>query len=148
MTLNELADGIEAAGGPDRELDARICVALKIGARGPLPDDLEYLSMPNPRDPGPGVHEGHYWFHCRSGMSLRSAPPFTASIDAALTLVPEGKGRLLMCPLLSREDEGDWYAHIRFGMEPIGSATAATAALALCAAALRARASMENSRDD
>lgn len=79
QALNALADRLEQAAGPDRELDAAIAVALKFGARGILPDDHEYLSMPDKRDPGPGVTAGHYWFHCRSGMSLRSAPLFTVS---------------------------------------------------------------------
>lgn len=80
--LLALADRIEAASAPDRVLDAEIAVALKIGARGLLDDDHEYLSPVRKDD---GCAPGTYWFNCRSGKSLRTASEFTGSVDAALT---------------------------------------------------------------
>lgn len=135
--MTTLAERVEAAAGPDRELDAEIAVAIKLDCRPNLPDDLEYLSLPNKHDPGPGVTAGHYWFHCRSGMSLRSAPPFTASIETAMTLIPAGK--ILRQYMVSRfvphscEVAVDW-AHGGW----IGNSDHSFA-LALTAAALRAR---------
>lgn len=98
--LTTLAERVEAASGPDRGLDAEIAVALKIGARGLLPDDHEYLSRVRKAD---GCAVGTYWFHCRSGMSLRTAEAYTASIDAALTLVPPGHKWVI---------HSDGYAHL------------------------------------
>lgn len=65
---------------------------------------------------------------------------YTRSLDAALALVPEGWNRRL-----SEDDNGRWWAELRHGYETsfnkvVGSVQAATPALALCAAALRARA--------
>lgn len=83
IDLFELAKRVEAASGPDRKLDAEIAVALKIGARGLLDDDHEYLTTVRADD---SCASGTYWFNCRSGKSLRTAPEFTGSVDAALTL--------------------------------------------------------------
>lgn len=154
--LLALAERCEAAKGPDRELDAQIAVALEIGARGLLPDDHEYLSLPNKRDPGPGVTVGHYWFHCRSGMSLRSADFYTASLDAALKLVPEGWEPSISCGptfALAATDDKPWGVSLignnreytdEDGYQSIAydshDANARTGALALCATALRAQA--------
>jgi hypothetical protein len=81
--LFDLALRVRTAPLPDRKLDAEIAVALNIGCRGLLPDDHEYLSPVRGDD---GCAPGTYWFHCRSGKSLRTAPEFTGSVDAALTL--------------------------------------------------------------
>jgi hypothetical protein len=60
-------------------------------------------------------------------------PMFTASLDAAVTLVPEGCGWMVMS---SAAKVGVWPSH------------GATPALALCAAALRARAAMAQPSSD
>lgn len=83
--LLALAERVEAAAGPDRELDAEIAVALKVGARGLLPDDHEYLSTLCKDDYREGCPKGGYWFHCRSGKSFKTASPFTGSVDSALS---------------------------------------------------------------
>jgi hypothetical protein len=67
-----------------------------------------------------------------------ASEPFTASLDAAMTLVPEGckwgfDGHWNIARIYSYE-----YQTNR-GQYPIYEAEAATPALALCAAALRAR---------
>ena len=133
--LKDLARRVSELKGPDREVDAEIAVCLKHGCRTNLADDLEYLSLPNKADPGPGVAAGHYWLHCRSGMSLRSAPAFTASLDAAMMLVPEGA----KLTFLNHGDTGGRSMWLVSPNERFISA--ATPALALTAAALIARSS-------
>lgn len=136
--LLKLAERCEAATGPDRELDAAIEVALKVGCRANLPDDLEYLSEISLSDYEARQRKaGHYWFHCRSGKSMRSADRYTLSLDAAMTLVPDvitwgvGAGTLGSYARVVT-DEPETVAH--------WCRIAATPALALTAASLRARA--------
>lgn len=141
-----LAARCEAASGPDRELDAAIAVALNIGARGLLADDHEYLELVRKDD---GCAVGTYWFKCRSGMSLRTAEPYTASLDAAMTLVPEGDRRWELTTEASASDPrfGPYQARVHIDEVvddpdsdgPQGIGNGLTPALALCAAALRAR---------
>lgn len=65
------------------------------------------------------------------------APAYTASLDAALTLVPDGWAYAFSSNLIGPGNVAGCQRRDPFG----GSeATAATPALALCAAALRARA--------
>lgn len=109
--LLELAERVEAATGPDRELDRDIASAVH----------LKQLTYSSPE-----------WI---------KDPEFTASIDAAMTLVPEGWTRTVKW---SVENEG--YALVYDPAVPDDSSIYAlgkTAALALCAAALRAHASGE-----
>jgi hypothetical protein len=116
-TLLALADRCEQAAGPDKELDFTIDdFMLKHGA--------ETDRIRNPR----------------------YVLPYTASLDAAVTLVPEGyywqaaNGK-------RRHSEPQACADLFVAHGPNRgdmsfTADAATAALALCAAALRARAAM------
>jgi len=135
----ELASRVEAAAGPDRELDARIWCALNgkkyadhseaysaFGSGNPE-TQVEFTEPPKRTRLVTGPHtKGH-------------AKPVTASLDAAMSLVPEGL---------------EWHIDHRLGkgMSPsyaslwgIGArdidrhfnATGKTPALALCAAALR-----------
>lgn len=72
------------------------------------------------------------------------APAYTASLDAALTLVPDS-----LFPGVSQSVfHCDWHSWMgdEDGDGPLtrGEANAATPALALCAAALRARATAQN----
>lgn len=112
--LNDLADRVEAASGADRELDRTI---------------KEFV--------------GHAWDYAaewpRDGQPI--AFPYTASIDAAITLVPEGYKWKIMCSDFDGylceiwTDGTPEYEHV---------SRAATPALALTAAALRARAQEKN----
>jgi len=115
LDLNPLIQCLEKATGPDRELDNEIYTEvlrtqiIKPGQR-PLTSDREYT------------------------------PQYTASIDAALTLVPEG---WRVYQLGQRADY--WCASI-FTVKPHLAPTtswarvhAATPALALCIAALKAK---------
>ena len=79
-------------------------------------------------------------------MNALRIPPLTASLDAAMTLVPEGCGFLLTS--VSWEHwaqivaDGELFDGTKIKGPSMGSAKSATAALALTAAALRARAAM------
>jgi hypothetical protein len=108
-TLIEVAERCEAASGPDRLLDLDIASTLKISA-----------------------------LYRRAGQVTATWPDYTASLDAAMTLVPEGwafgigrgtdRSDTEGWAWISPTDEGEIW-------------TAATPALALTAACLRARAS-------
>jgi hypothetical protein len=131
--LLALAERIEKATGPDRWLESEI---WRVVNGWPEEDGERFedrTTAPAPwwrRDPNDRVA-----FEC--------APEFTASIDAALTLVPQGwrfsvdnlnrAGPLAIC-------EPDRGAYVR--------AEATTPALALCAAALRALASAPGGQGD
>lgn len=129
MTLLELAERCERAEGPDRNLDAVIHKAVTtFDARRAGPGWPDENAPVVPAFPG--------W---------RPLPDYTASIDAALTLVPDehavdltwwpGGDRARVLPIYQ---DGDRWLHR--GCDPHYCANAATAELALCAAALRARA--------
>lgn len=114
----ELAERCEKATGPDRELDLAIA---KLPIR-PHP-------VPAKATLGQGglAWSGAYGFKCAE---------YTASLDAAMTLVPEGWNWQVGV------GNHNWAAVYKgappsMRVDPI----AATPALALCAAALRARAS-------
>lgn len=113
MTSNskELIERIEAATGPDRELDQQI------------------------------------WFEDHSAKTGAVAgwsadpPHFTASLDAAMTLLDDSY--VWGVSKQERNPGHDYYyqaSAMPFGPIAPGEAKAATPALALCAAALRARA--------
>lgn len=142
--LEQIAEQAEA-GGADRRLDAAIynLVADDGGRKAFHVDDWT-------APPGSSFgrwHDG--WFvgeHNRDPYA-RDLPRYTTSLDAALTLVPEGhavdltlwaqKHRARILPLYQ---DGDRWFHR--GSDPHFTADAGTPALALCAAALRARASL------
>lgn len=111
MTAKTLIERLEGAEGPSRELDAEI-EALFTDERGNRP--LKFFFNQ--------VQSGH-----------RRPPRFSSSIDAALTLVPEGwEWRL-------DNDTSGECAPYRFGMGQNMDCEAATPALAICIASLRAR---------
>jgi hypothetical protein len=125
--LLQLAERCEKAVGPNRELDVHI--ALEVGtaelADGYTPEQVFGIGC-----------------HAYDGLA------YTASLDAAMQLVPEGwQGEGLYwwsgCPagcvlVQTHFADGQWVRETGF----LGrvKADAATSALALCAAALRARA--------
>ena len=131
-TLLALAERCEQAAGPDRELDAEIEACLT--------GRVTHLRAPGWTFEAQDTE----WKLARlvdtqfiSRVS-RPAPPYTASLDAAVTLVPEGWAVELVQALSG----SPWHATLRGGsaLVPIIGATASKPALALCAAALRARA--------
>ena len=122
--LLALADRVEALTGPCRETDAQIALAFNLYDR---PEDLGCFVDLAEAVVGGG---GQTW----------APPAYTASIDAAMALVPERSwtrldvwtkdlgGCTASVYLIGRDIEGGFSAH------------AATPATALAAAALRARA--------
>ena len=117
----DLIARLEAATGPDRALDAEIA-----------------------RDVcGLVIHEWPDWIARTSAMhdfpALWPTPFYTESVDAAMTLIPDGfwwtvgAGR-------TRPDEPLYGAFIYDGDDLVGSGeTEVSAAIALCVAALKAR---------
>lgn len=128
--LRDLADKCESASGPDRALDSLIGIAC--GLRGsPFGGCvLEKMPFPIPQD-AKFSRDGKY-FHAVS------YPPVTASLDEALVLVPEDYDWII-----GRTNSG-LTIHAEVGSRE--QFFAATPALALCAASLRARASAIEAR--
>lgn len=125
--LEYLVCRLSAAAVADRDLDATIAVAITPTVK--TDDDLCYARR---RDPGnDATHPGHYFMVSRSGASARSAPAYTASMDVALTLVPSGSG-------WNVQDNTNVFHAMVAGHSGNGK----TAAIALCAAALAARAAV------
>lgn len=90
--LLELAERVEKASGPDRELDRLIDPIARS-------DVVEW--------PGGGLarklHDGRHVVH--------SAAHYTASLDAAMTLVPEGWS----VARIGQDDEKLWWVELRRG---------------------------------
>lgn len=122
-TLLALADKVAALTGPDREVDAEIADAIHW-------DD-------------PIVHEDD-----------ARLMPFTVFIDAAVMLVPEGWGWLVSQPnakaiasgLLKRDTPVR--GEVQNGIDRRFTVAAATPALALTEAALKARASLSDTQTE
>lgn len=83
--LLTLALKVELTTESNRELDAEVAVALRLGEyaerneRGSL-EDLGYPSMIRKDDyEASARRRGAYWFHSRSGISMRTAPEYTAT---------------------------------------------------------------------
>jgi len=112
--LNALAARVTPLDGPDREVDAAIQRAC-------------------------GVDDGSYWFIGPSGEHTKDdmAPAYTASLDAAMSLVPASKDWNA-----GWQEEGVYPNRVVRGTAWVDTGTrvwAATPALALTAAALLAR---------
>jgi hypothetical protein len=116
--MDELIKRLEAAGGPARELDRDI--ALAVGYRfGPTPSKQWDEDWPDIFDP--------------AGNEVPLLPSFTESIDAAATLVPEGY-------IWDVTSTGTAWADCMDGdLDQFVGSKGATPAIALCIAALRAR---------
>jgi hypothetical protein len=123
LDTQELIARLEAATGPDRELDAEIFDL--VGA--PLPKAAFGYDLKLQPDPDAA---GSYVMPVGEMMVRYEAPAYTASIDAALTLVSEladwrvGRdGEVWL-----EDDEGfEWFVN------------APTPAIAICIAGLKAR---------
>jgi len=130
--LSDLIARVEAATGPDRELDDAIADAIFTGRHRCCIKGLSDES-------------GGMWMFTYPDGSIGSSLRFTGSTDAALTLVPDGYavdmtiGRYWpnRARVLHVYQDGDRWFHR--GSDPAICANAATPALALCAAALKAR---------
>lgn len=122
--LNDLIIRLAEAIGPDRELDAAIAEALSL-----IPQTHE-------RAMNHGRPQAYYWHKHNHKGDYWTPPAYTASIDAALTLVPKGWGVVVR---RWADGTGRGVAHC---YPPEGSGDychGATPALAICIAALRAK---------
>lgn len=102
--MDDLIARLEAAEGPDRELDGDIAIMMRPG------------------------------FYPNRDIAQKDAPRYSSSIDAALTLVPEGYGRLDIMII----ENGHTYVSRDVGSEY--DAEGKIPPLAICIAALKARA--------
>lgn len=123
--LTELAERVEKLTGPCRETDARIQCAL---------DGHQFVSFSDKRgmDQISTISTGE--------KTLGVVLAYTASLDAAMTLVPENHEWEAGTALLTN---AAWAGVI--GLDGRWQAKAATPSLALTAAILRARAASESS---
>jgi hypothetical protein len=121
MTIDELIARLESAAEGSRDFDYRI--AQVIGNKW-----ME------------GVREGDSPPFAPRSIADRTIPRYTTSVDAALTLVPDG----WVVANISQNDNRLWWTCLNRGYRTSYDATAiagdlATPALAVCVAALRAR---------
>lgn len=128
--IAELADRVEALSGPDRKVDCLIADAVDAWPEG----WIKHL---------PGMEGATWAYHnpAHNGEWME-APAYTASLDAAMTLVPEGSWDHMEVFKPDHQTLG-WTVHLlangNFRDRPNHVGFAATHVLALCAAALRAR---------
>ena len=132
MTLDELIAALEAATGPDRELD-EVIATLNAGATREVQQSGRVA-----------YHKDGFW------ISIGEVKPYTSSIDAALTLVPEGwewgvsDKHPKYAPFAFVRRWGNVRAGLIFESSRPGFNAAATPAVALCIAVLKARKAIEN----
>ena len=134
---DDLIKRLENATGSDRELDVAIFEAVLLDAEMKQYDAESWFCES-------GGHS--YGFNTRGDPIViwrGEIPRLTASIDAALTLVPEGWAVYEMGQTTRRVSDG-WYVML-MGTEKSGEASSSHKffAIALCIAALRARAAIE-----
>lgn len=130
--IQRLVERIEGAGEGSREIDARIeCVKQGWHFRKMLVSEN---------------NKNHVSFRTSDGdKGLYYTPQYAASIDAAMTLVPEGAGLSIQRYWIAAVEGPVWSAGISTGGIPSNprqvfeSYDAANAALAITAASLRAR---------
>lgn len=133
---DSLIERLAAAQGPSRELDAEIAYFAIGEPRGNR--YWQWRGM-QPKDAA-NVTIADYW--------RARAPKFTESIDAALTLVPEGWALLRLDQYYDQNNPSmGWGAKLRCYERPetgliIGERLGGNPALALCIAALKARAAL------
>ena len=136
--LLALASACEKANGPDRELDCGIAVGLH-GGHIRWRQAVGTMESYPVRDYTSSAHVQGY------GCDHISA--YTASLDAAMSLVPEGLRFYVDNGTVDSTSHACAFAG-RDGGVTGGCKIAATPALALCAAALRARAATMGGSDD
>jgi hypothetical protein len=149
--LLALAERCEKATGADREVDLAIHLALypdddvatrvRFGKRGLTGEAGQRWELSR----GALLYEqrddrGNCW--ANGGIPIAA---YTASLDVAMTLVPEG-----WFTFLATQDRHSlrWKWHLRGGFGVNAATRAATPALALAAAALRARAALAKETPD
>lgn len=126
----ELAANVEALDGPDREVDALIWAFID-----PQEHDRR-CSFSGMKYAGHVHTKAEKTAHIKR-LAEYNAPAFTASLDAAMMLVPEGR----QLSMETYDSNGIYPAHVRASAWVQGAKRcfAANPALALVAAALRAK---------
>lgn len=148
--LLKLAERCEEATEADRELNALIWCALRgVKYRGHNVA-YQYMDRDNPLTQVEFTEPPKRSVRVSGSSVLPHALPYTASLDAAMTLVPEGWGWLVSQPNEKAIASGllkertPVLGEVQYGCEQRYAVAAATPALALCAAALRARAALQD----
>lgn len=138
-SLSDLIERLEKATGPDRELDAEIQEAV-VG--------LEMYESIAER----GGERCIRYYPSPPGPTYRALPRYTSSIDAAMTLVPEG----MVCGFSGPTGKSSGVGHEGMFFGTCGSVPddgfhiaviATSPALALCIAALKALAATRDGAD-
>jgi len=95
-SLLSLAERVESLDGPDRDIDTEILWHINRGAfsRGYW---NAASGMPRPLEQMPSKNGGLGWIGAQC-----CAPTYTASLDAAMTLVPKGMGDELLSIMMKR----------------------------------------------
>lgn len=123
--LKELIDLLERCAGPDRELDVEIQETV-VG--------LEMYESIAERGGGKCIR----YYPGPPGPTYRALPRYTSSIDAAMTLVPEGWSRHL-----SEDDKNIWWVDLRrrhvTSYDDVIITKNQSLAIALCLASLKAQ---------
>lgn len=147
--LLELAARCEQATGPDHMLDAEIAIAALGWREIPSPDG-DWRSFESPAGARANIQR-------KDGVPVFDYGPlafFTTSLDAAMTLLPEAEaGYSATFWRVGNDGEGgdpsDFKAEVLCCSQLTSrqsKAVAATPALAICAAALRARHAIEGAQ--
>lgn len=145
MSLAALIERLERATGPDRELDLAIHIAID-------PDgNIAHVTQEYPR--GLNHQEGYAWDFYQKSIVYEKwtsdgrcpvnggypLPEYTALIDAAMELVPEGHHVGLDTAI---PGEPYSFASIKLNGDPVGhpaNHSGRTPAIALCIASLKSR---------
>ncbi|MBC9180219.1 hypothetical protein [Pseudoroseomonas ludipueritiae] len=146
--LRELIERIEAAEEGSRELDGEVwCVVNGLVFRRVHRDGTFDFYNPERRycvsaeDPLPYFHMAGEYTH----RAPYTVPKYTTSLDAAVSLVPEGAGVQIERFWVQHISTPVWSAEVRWGIdgETVYAEERPTPALALCCAALKARLALE-----
>lgn len=142
--MKDLIERLEKATGPDRELDAAIYVVT-----GLRPKDLQRLGY----EVELWAERGNVFWRggtVTQGPAFKSGetfPAYTASLDSALTLVPDFINRRWYAADSDSESDGKPVASVFHPADVMSGriprSVGATPAIALCIAALKARAASE-----
>ena len=141
--VKTLVERLEAATGPDRELDAQISVVFRLLPKSMANVDWVHHNFPTWRFAQDGKV---YALHSNgSDGAWFLADKYTESIDTAITLVPEGMGAIIKSrPDYASADVGTYDArHMQFTScgfsEEGGHLRKPSPAIALCIAACKAK---------
>lgn len=131
--MQAIIDKLKSATSPSRHIDADIAVTV----------DAAYYA----KSDSPGNHQNGHVMGLSDGVPYRMtiAPNYTASIDAAVKLIPDGMFWTLCCGR-TRPDEPLAGASIVKPddlVNPVGEAEGDHLALCICIAALEARLSLQ-----